>query len=256
MTDGVAVATHGKGRSASAQDNRTGRTREIPSLSSGLMNQTWEIPSLFASCTNHARETPSLFSGATLPVLDMLRSPLEHRTSQEVLYGFLNARAAVRNQSRVSCPETRGSLKAPARSRTGAASHELSRWLYDARGQSASRSILRRSTCKPYAPRWADNAENRPDRPAVKIGLIGRLFLTSDGTVTAMLEQLSGEQIVTARLHQSDGTGGPGDHRTHVVAAASLVTRTTPPGWGHLGPGFRAGEVGVLGEHHARDGAC
>src|SRR5260370_5685618 len=167
MSDAVAVDTHGKGRSASAQDNRTGRTREIPSLSSGLMNQTCEIPSLFASWTNHARETPSLFSGATLPVLDMLRSPLEHRTSQEVLYGFLNARAAVRNQSRVSCPETRGSLKAPARSRTGAASHELSRWLYDARGQSASRSILRRSTCKPYAPRWADNAENRPDRPAV-----------------------------------------------------------------------------------------
>ena len=94
MTDGVAVATHGKGRSASSQDNRTGRTREIPSLSSGIMNQTREIPSLFASCTNHARETPSLFSGATLPVLDMLRSPPEHRTSQEVLYGFLNARAA------------------------------------------------------------------------------------------------------------------------------------------------------------------
>src|SRR5260370_12969045 len=96
----------------------------------------------------------------------------------------------------------------------------------------------------------------RDGRITPKIGLIGRLLLTSDGTITAMLEQLSGEQIVTARLHQSDGTGGPGDHRTHVVASCQPGDSHDPPGWGHLGPGFRAGEVGVLGEHHAPDGAC
>jgi len=52
-------------------------------------------------------------------------------------------------------------------------------------------------------------------------------LLTSDGTVTAMLEQLSGEQIVTARLHQSMA---PVDQETAALMslpAASLVTRTT-----------------------------
>jgi chorismate-pyruvate lyase len=60
-----------------------------------------------------------------------------------------------------------------------------------------------------------------------KLGLIGRLLLTSDGTVTAMLEQIAGEQIVTARLHQSVA---PVDQETAALLslpAASLVTRTT-----------------------------
>jgi chorismate-pyruvate lyase len=60
-----------------------------------------------------------------------------------------------------------------------------------------------------------------------KLGLIGRLLLTSDGTVTTMLEQIVGEQIVTARLDQSMA---PVDQETAALMlfpAASLVTRTT-----------------------------
>jgi chorismate-pyruvate lyase len=62
-----------------------------------------------------------------------------------------------------------------------------------------------------------------PDR----IGLIGRLFLSSDGTVTAMLEQIVGEKIVTAHLGQSMA---PVDTETAALMpfpATDLVTRTT-----------------------------
>ncbi len=60
-----------------------------------------------------------------------------------------------------------------------------------------------------------------------KLGLTGRLLLTADGTVTGMLEQIVGEQIATARLHQSIA---PVDQETAALMslpAASLVTRTT-----------------------------
>ncbi len=64
-------------------------------------------------------------------------------------------------------------------------------------------------------------------RGLTKLSLIGRLLLTSDGTVTTMLEQIVGEQIETAWLDQSMA---PVDEKTAALMSfpvASLVTRTT-----------------------------
>jgi chorismate-pyruvate lyase len=63
----------------------------------------------------------------------------------------------------------------------------------------------------------------KPDR----LGLIGQLLLTSDGTVTPMLEQIVGEKIVTALLNQSVA---PVNQKTAALMSfpgTGLVTRTT-----------------------------
>ena len=70
-----------------------------------------------------------------------------------------------------------------------------------------------------------------PDRRRVtgpdRLGPIGRLLLTSDGTVTVMLEQIVGEKIVTALLDQSMA---PVDRETAALMCfpvTGLVTPTT-----------------------------
>jgi beta-ribofuranosylaminobenzene 5'-phosphate synthase len=61
-----------------------------------------------------------------------------------------------------------------------------------------------------------------------RLNLVGRLLLTSDGTITPMLEQIVGERVVTARLDQSPA---PTDPETAALLAASdgrsLLTRAT-----------------------------
>ena len=46
---------------------------------------------------------------------------------------------------------------------------------------------------------WIPTGSGRLDR----LGTAGRILLTSDGTVTSMLEHIAGERIVTAGLTQS-----------------------------------------------------
>jgi beta-ribofuranosylaminobenzene 5'-phosphate synthase len=61
-----------------------------------------------------------------------------------------------------------------------------------------------------------------------ELGLAGRLLLTSDGsTVTNMLEQIAGEQIVTAQLDQSLTTVDKETKALMSFPAAGLVTRVT-----------------------------
>ncbi|TDC79205.1 chorismate--pyruvate lyase family protein [Streptomyces hainanensis] len=59
------------------------------------------------------------------------------------------------------------------------------------------------------------------------LDVVGRLVLTTDGTVTPMLEQIVGESIVTARIDQHYTEG---DHRTHdllrVPAGERLLSRS------------------------------
>jgi chorismate-pyruvate lyase len=81
------------------------------------------------------------------------------------------------------------------------------------------------------SPRTPAAIQPPHDGPGVtrldKVGVIGRLLLTSDGTITTMLEHIVGEQIVTAQLEQSMA---PVDQETAALMsfpAASLVTRST-----------------------------
>lgn len=60
-----------------------------------------------------------------------------------------------------------------------------------------------------------------------QLNLIGRLLLTSDGTVTPMLEQIVGERMVTAGLAQSMPPVNPDDAALLAPHDGSLVTRTT-----------------------------
>ncbi len=61
-----------------------------------------------------------------------------------------------------------------------------------------------------------------------RLNLVGRLLLTSDGTVTPMLEQIVGERVVTAELGLSSA---PTDPETVALLAAAdgsaLLTRST-----------------------------
>jgi beta-ribofuranosylaminobenzene 5'-phosphate synthase len=60
-----------------------------------------------------------------------------------------------------------------------------------------------------------------------RLSLIGRLLLTSDGTVMPMLEQIVGERVVTAGLDQAAGAVDPDDAALLTARGDSLVTRTT-----------------------------
>lgn len=60
-----------------------------------------------------------------------------------------------------------------------------------------------------------------------EIGVAGRILLTSDGTVTAMLEQITGEKIVTAQLDQSMTTVDAETEELMSFPASGLVTRLT-----------------------------
>lgn len=59
------------------------------------------------------------------------------------------------------------------------------------------------------------------------LGAPGRILLTSDGTVTATLQQIVGEQIVTAQLDQSMAAVDPETRALMSDPVARLVTRTT-----------------------------
>jgi chorismate-pyruvate lyase len=69
-------------------------------------------------------------------------------------------------------------------------------------------------------------AENSLPR-AGELGTPGRILLTSDGTVTAMLEQIAGEQIVTAQLDQSMTTVDQETEALMSFPGGGLVTRIT-----------------------------
>ena len=60
-----------------------------------------------------------------------------------------------------------------------------------------------------------------------RLGLAGRLLLTSDGTVMPMLEQIVGERVVTAGLRQSAAPVDPGEAALFDQHGIPLVTRTT-----------------------------
>lgn len=60
-----------------------------------------------------------------------------------------------------------------------------------------------------------------------RLGLVGRLLLTTDGTVMPMLEQIVGEPIVTAGLDQSPVPVSAADAALLAPHGDSLVTRTT-----------------------------
>ncbi|XRQ09191.1 chorismate--pyruvate lyase family protein [Actinomadura welshii] len=60
-----------------------------------------------------------------------------------------------------------------------------------------------------------------------RLGLAGRLLLTSDGTVMPMLEQIVGERVVTAGLRQSAAPVDPGEAALFDHPGPALVTRTT-----------------------------
>jgi chorismate-pyruvate lyase len=60
-----------------------------------------------------------------------------------------------------------------------------------------------------------------------RLSLIGRLLLTTDGTVMPMLEQIVGERVVTAGLDQSAAPVSAADAALLAPHGDSLVTRTT-----------------------------
>jgi beta-ribofuranosylaminobenzene 5'-phosphate synthase len=60
-----------------------------------------------------------------------------------------------------------------------------------------------------------------------EIGVPGRILLTSDGTVTAMLEQITGEKIVISQLDQSLTTVDAETEALMSFPAGGLVTRLT-----------------------------
>jgi chorismate-pyruvate lyase len=60
-----------------------------------------------------------------------------------------------------------------------------------------------------------------------KLGLLERMLMTSDGTVTIMLEQIVGEPIATAGLAHSVAPVDPDTAAVLPFPAASLMTRTT-----------------------------
>lgn len=60
-----------------------------------------------------------------------------------------------------------------------------------------------------------------------QLGLLERMLMTSDGTVTIMLEQIVGEPIVTARLDQSVAPVQPDAAAVLPYPVSSLLTRTT-----------------------------
>src|SRR5262249_47195293 len=60
-----------------------------------------------------------------------------------------------------------------------------------------------------------------------RLGLIERMLMTSDGTVTSMLEQIVGETITTSRLDQSVAPVDPDAAAILPYPVTSLLTRTT-----------------------------
>lgn len=65
------------------------------------------------------------------------------------------------------------------------------------------------------------------DRTIDGLGVLARILMTSDGTVTIMLEQIVGEPIVTEGIVHSAAPVDPGVTAALPYPAASLVRRTT-----------------------------
>ncbi len=81
-----------------------------------------------------------------------------------------------------------------------------------------------RTTDNPDGRSFSDDLETAdPDR----FGLVGRLLMTCDGTVTFMLEQIVGEKIVTVYLDQSMAPLDPETAALMAFPETGLVTRTT-----------------------------
>jgi chorismate-pyruvate lyase len=72
-----------------------------------------------------------------------------------------------------------------------------------------------------------DPRDERVGKAMDKLGLIERMLMTSDGTVTIMLEQIVGEPIATARLDQSVAPVDPDTAAVLPFPTTSLMTRTT-----------------------------
>ena len=69
---------------------------------------------------------------------------------------------------------------------------------------------------------------HRPEPKTLgRLGLIERMLVTSDGTVTNMLEQIVGETITTSRLDQSVAPVGLDAAALLPYPVTSLLTRTT-----------------------------
>ncbi len=67
----------------------------------------------------------------------------------------------------------------------------------------------------------------RPDAVA-QLPLVGRLLLTSDGTITAMLEQITGERVIPFRIEHTPAEADPDVARLLEVAdCSSLLVRET-----------------------------
>ena len=64
-------------------------------------------------------------------------------------------------------------------------------------------------------------------RALARLGTTGRILLTSDGTLTNLLEQLTGEQIVVTRLSQSRGTADAESAALLASAPDRLLSRST-----------------------------
>lgn len=70
-----------------------------------------------------------------------------------------------------------------------------------------------------------------PARPGVAavgdLGLLERMLMTTDGTVTILLEQIVGESITTSRLDHRAGLADPGAAAALPYPVDRLLTRTT-----------------------------
>ena len=65
------------------------------------------------------------------------------------------------------------------------------------------------------------------DRTMAGLGVLARILMTSDGTVTVMLEQIVGERIVTEGIAQSVAPVDPDTAAALPYPVAGLVRRTT-----------------------------